>query len=141
MAKQVKVFDVTAGTTATTVYTVPAGRVAKVILERYSITLSVAYYDGAITRGSLWIGSTDMPTGSFSGMDFGVAPVVSTTDALAGSMFSHASVTTSSSDGNITKYYAPLYTRGIVNRISYLPAGATITMKSASARFCVVEEF
>lgn len=137
MAKQVKVFDVTAGTTATTVYTVPAGRVAKVILERYSINASVNSYSAVVTRGAFGIGSTSMPTGQFSGTDQTAAPVASTADALAGNFFGIKS--TGDGYGGVT--YSELYTRGFVNRISYLPAGATITMTSASARFCVIEEF
>lgn len=141
MAKQVKVFDVTAGTTATTVYTVPAGRVAKVILERYSNSASVNHTTGVITSGSFAIGSTVMPAGFFSGTDSGSAPVASTADALAGSIFSRVATNNSDGFGGTYTTYAGVYTRGFINRISYLPAGATITMTSASARFCVIEEF
>lgn len=140
MAKQVKVFDVAIGATATTVYTVPAGRVAKVILERYSINASVNASTGAITTGSFGIGSAGMPIGSFLGMNSGGASVASTADALAGSFSYRASAGTPDGlGGGVT--YSVAYERGFVNRISYLPAGATIVMTSASARFCVIEEF
>lgn len=134
MAKEVKVFDVTAGTTATTVYTVPAGRVAKVILERYSITSSVrSTSTGGIVSGSFLIGSTAMPVGIFNGTDIAPTPVASTESALFGNI---PVLVGSSYD------YSIAYTlRGFTTRILFLPAGTTITMTSASARFCVIEEF
>lgn len=120
MAKQVKVFDVTIGTTATTVYTVPAGRVAKVILSKYNLTTSFS------------IGSTVMPKGVFPN---GANPTPSSTVTLCG-------VETYITGGN---GWDTAYTYGTRNvtcqREHFLPAGASIIMLSCAAQFCVIEEF
>lgn len=120
MAKQVKVFDVTIGGTVTTVYTVPAGRVAKVILSKYSLNTSFV------------IGSTGMQKGVFPN---GANPTPSSTVTLCG-----VETYITGGDG-----WSTAYTYGTRNvtcqREHFLPAGSTIILSSCAAQFCVVEEF
>lgn len=121
MAKQVKVFDVTIGATSTVVYTVPAGRVAKIVVTRFG------------SYGSFFIG----------GYDYGVSsgPI---TDAAQqpgdwNILVSERYVVTQGDGWSTSTVYG--YRNVSRIRTHFLPAGATITMLNASAQFCVIEEF
>lgn len=120
MAKQVKVFDVTVGATATTVYTVPAGRVAKVIVTRY--TSNTAFNVG----------------GYMYGISYG--PVRDAAQQANDWLILCSERRFIKGDGFHSPFVFEWVTLSLI-RTHYLSAGQAVVLQSGFAQFCVIEEF